>query len=148
MAKNLSLSILLLILTACGIKENPKPQDIRVDPAFETILDQYKMDKLAYTGSDQIRPITILFKDLQKIDAEGQCVRSGQYRTIFIDPVFWEHSSYYDKIVVFYHEMGHCDLDIWEHVHGSSIMNASGIWSLQFAAQKNYYLNLLFNKGL
>ena len=68
-------------------------------------------------------------------------------RLIQIDPVSWLFGSWDDKIVLFYHEMGHCDLDIHGHTDGQTIMNPYGITGYQFAADREGFLKKLFTEG-
>lgn len=147
MVKNLSLSIFILILSACGQIEHTPQQTLGVDFAFIPFIEEYKTDKHRYTGSKSIKNISVIFQSMNQEGVDGLCSIIDNSRIIRIDPVAWFYSSYYDKLALFYHEMGHCDLGILEHTSDNTIMNTSGIWGYELASNRDYYLNLLFTEG-
>lgn len=133
----------LCFLTGCGQFKSAKIEPSNVDPAFETILTRYKNDKVTYLGTSNTARIDILFYT-QEYPVIAVCIRSGNNRTILVDPYYWVNSSIYDQITVFYHEMGHCDLGIWEHSDTPTIMNEYVLDGNTFRSNETYYLEELF----
>jgi hypothetical protein len=146
--KRISLS-LLLFLIGCGQPPEPVQTGI-IDPALQPYWEQYVKDKSFYTKANPVttKKIDIVFYTLSNQGFDGMCTKiSNGYRRIQIDPGAWFWSTETDRILLFYHEMGHCDLDL-DHTDGLTIMNSDYTPSADFLTNKDYYLDLLFNKGL
>ena len=152
MVKNLSLSLLLIFLSGCGFYSIPSAY---IDPEFQVYIDKYKQDKLFYLNTTKIRRITITFKEMTDLDGECRIVTFGNliykkgivsYRKISIDPDNWNRSSDIDRMLLVYHELGHCDLNLM-HSAEDTIMNEYSISSDVFSLNPEYYLNALFTKG-
>lgn len=115
-----------------------------VDFAFKPMLTRYKADKLRFLGTADTANITITFLSMQQDGYLGMCRRDANGLSIQIDPAGWYYDNDAGKQAVFYHEMGHCDLGIWQHADSNTIMNMYGIDSSFFAANKEALLRTLF----
>lgn len=140
MLKNI-LILSSILLTGCN-----KYQPI-IDNEFIYYLDLYRAHKNQYLGTEDIRPIDIIFHS-QSDTAIGRCIISSNgHRVIEIDPSFWFYVSNWDKEVLFYHEMGHCDLNRG-HSNPQSIMEQYHIGGYVYSQNKTYYLMELFQNIL
>jgi len=147
MLKKISLS-LLLMLTGCSGYD----PDEYVDPAFTPFIKQYVKDKGLYTGIGSIRRIGIRFGNLTTL--AGVCrVKSvkeffvkRKYYNITIDKTIWDKIDDATRLLLFYHEMGHCDLSLL-HTTDKSIMNSFLMPVSLFNNDPDYYLNQLFKEG-
>lgn len=144
MVKNLLLSIILLFSLSCA-KYESNISYVSVDYAFNGMLEEYKNTKYQYLNTRDTYPISIIFRSLRQDGFEGMCTRySNGMLVIEIDPVAWYFGTIWDQRALFYHEMGHCDLGIWEHTEDITIMNSYGIWGNQLAANPDFYYRKLF----
>lgn len=153
MVKSLSLSILLLILCGCdGFYSIPSGY---IDPEFQSYVDDYKKDKLYYLNTTKVRRLSITFKSLDNL--EGACEilsfnniitkkETMSYRRIFVDTDTWPNLSNIERMLLIYHELGHCDLNL-EHSYENTIMNEYGISENEFIINPVYYFELLFKEG-
>lgn len=148
MVKNLLLS-LFLVLTACSKMESYVAPQTTVDPRFLPWIEEYRTDKFRFTGLDNIRPLNIIFFSTSyNSTVIGTCDYNGDVRTITIDPEYWFNSDLTDRRILFYHEMGHCDLDIYNHNDGDiGIMNSYAMDSWEFNLDPEYYLYKFFVEG-
>lgn len=114
--------LFLLYLTAgCDM---PSPAAKGVDPEFEEVLAEYQREKAQRTGEGVRAVAAVMVPDLEG-NTVGQCRRwSNGDREIFIDQEFWNFATNSLREQLFFHEMGHCDLDL-EHVQGLAIMSPS-----------------------
>lgn len=137
----------LLFLTGCnnGFKATPPAS---IDPQIRPYYEQYRTDKKAYLGTDQVRKIDIYFTDLSRTIFDALCWKTKEgHRFIQVDYNRWQKSTDYDKITTIYHELGHCDLDLL-HSNTPTIMNPNGLLGNVFATDRNYYLTELFKEGI
>ena len=138
--------LISLSVSACAPARTPSGT-AHVDFAFESYIEMYKMDKKRFLGIEDTRQITIQFQSLNQDGYEGVCYYSSPIRLIQIDPMSWLFGSQDDKIVLFYNEMGHCDLNLHGHTDGQTIMNPYGITGRQYAADREGFLHKLFLEG-
>ena len=130
MVKRLILSFPLL-LSSCG-NFDAHTSSVYIDYAFENMVLEYQKTKKQYLGTSETKAISIYFKSLRQDGFEGMCTRETDGKlSITIDPVSWFYGSIWDKRALFYHEMGHCDLAIWDHTDEITIMNSHGIWGTE-----------------
>lgn len=132
----------LLFLTDCSDFKAADFEPVKIDPAFDTLLEKYKDDKFRFLGTKEIRKINILFYTQESLTI-GECI-TGDNRTILIDPAYWFYSSFNDKITLLDHEMGHCDLAIKQHATTNTIMNVYHLSGYDFSLNPDFYLNELF----
>lgn len=112
--------ILLIIVTLliCLALNGCTRLKIKLQPEYEGIdrrvLWLYKeyMYLSAENNVTFYNPITIGFKDIG-VDGEdgkvvGVCNYGVNFREIDLDKQFWEESSVYEKMALFFHEMTHC----------------------------------------
>lgn len=138
----LLVSFFLLSLTACSDFKAADFEPVKIDPAFDTILEQYKNDKFRFLGTREVKKINVLFYT-QDSPVIGECITSDN-KTILIDPADWFYSSPNDQITLLYHEMGHCDLGIVNHATTNTIMNEYHLSGYDFGLNPDFYLNELF----
>lgn len=119
------------------------------DPRLEPYLQSYKQDKAKYTGSQEINE-NILFV-ISKIENKpgkeviGQCIRyENGALVVKIDSAFFDKGIDCAIKLVFYHEMGHCDLGL-KHTEHVSIMSAKikHIFK-KFCKNEDVYIKRLF----
>lgn len=153
MVKSLSLSILILFLCGCGgFYSIPSGH---IDPEFQSYVDDYKKDKLYYLNSTKFKRLSITFRPLDNLDGVCEILsfnniitkkETMSYRRIFVDPDTWSYSSNVERMLLIYHELGHCDLNL-EHSYENTIMNEYGISENDFIKDPVYYFTLLFKEG-
>ena len=103
----------------------------------------YLDDKETYLGTREHRKITIVFRSLSD-DAVGVCkITPFIKREINIDPEYWYSINPAERQILFYHEMGHCDLNR-DHSEPYSIMEPSLFGTFRFLNNKEYYLKEFF----
>jgi hypothetical protein len=146
--KKISLSVLVISFCGCGkIQSFPTSGEPFVDYEFLPYIQQYKTDKMHYLHSDTVRPMTIVFMSLQAQEgAIGRCWKLGNGgHRIEVDPEWWfSNRDNANRTVLFYHEMGHCDMN-YEHNDSSvTIMSPNIMAGFSFAANPDYYLQLFF----
>ena len=113
--------ILLAILAGCGKNQAP----VVVDPALQPYMDDFQTDIGASTagisagfaaneGSGSLGEIV------------GECITSTDGSTttkqINIDPNYWALQNEYGKKELFYHELGHCALNM-VHIPTLAVLN-------------------------
>lgn len=113
-----------------------------VDPELQPYLEEYKKEKLFYTGIKKIKNMHIGFTSLNG-KRVGRCHRIGEYRQIEIDETFWAAAPEDLRLMVFFHEMGHCDLGR-PHQDGVNLMNANLMSVSEFRSNRSFYIKKLF----
>jgi hypothetical protein len=128
--------ILLAFISSCATAPLGDPREFTTtNKEFYEFVDMY----VSIKGSDSAKKIPINFKKVSRPQIAfcrfyRQKVQHGfaiHYKEIFIDPEFWRYASYFDKISVIFHELGHCDLNrdhnnsLDEFGYPISIMNAT-----------------------
>ncbi len=95
--------IILLLLIGCGSGEIKLPKD--TDPTFTPYIHEFQKA----WGKDIKTPIN--FGDMDKGIA-GVCHSwTNGHTEIEIDKDFWDYAMEYQKEVLIFHELGHCELD-------------------------------------
>lgn len=125
-----------------------------VDPKIQVYFDKFT----AKTGVS-MTGITAGFLDLPS-GIGGECVFSGQYREIRIDPTYWKQIEWNDTLLeqLIEHESGHCALylehisDVAPNGQPLSIMNPTAFSQFQSIYLKyrmsDYIKALLSNKPI
>lgn len=94
----LSIVYLIFVLASCGVNIHKG-----TNPAFQSYLTQFETD---YHVNLKNYPVN--FKDLSG-STVGSCIRySNGYREVVVDPVLFMELSENEKLVMIYHELGHC----------------------------------------
>lgn len=140
--KKLAFSFFILSSCSPGF-ELPKgyKAPVEVVPFVEQYLD-YREE---YIGSRKIDyPLTFAIVNIPDSKI-GYCYayRSGR-RYIELDSKFWSTASDNQKFMLILHEMGHCDLERFEHVAPKSIMEPAMLPELEVVNNLDYYINELF----
>lgn len=150
--KNVILSLCFFIV-GCGPGFYPAPY---IDPEFIPYVEEYKQDKSRYL-STQMKSVSIQF-GLSDDSLDGQCEISAirnritdktifRIRIIRINKEHWQYFNPITRKILIYHELGHCDLNL-DHSDTTSIMNPYALSDYLFNLDQEYYLDLLFNKGI
>ena len=135
--------LIFLSLTACGKFESKKAI---IDQALLPHIEQYKIDKKIHLGISDIEYIDVVFGELNRGQVGVCYIYDGGYKIIYIDRVYWSGMDESTKLVLIYHEMGHCDLGIMEHSEDYTIMGEYLMSGVDFNMNRDYYLNLLFKE--
>lgn len=94
----LSIVYLVFILSACGVNTHKG-----TNPEFVKYLNQFTSDY-----GIKLNNYPVNFGDL-KGSTVGECIKySNGYREIVIDAVLFPQLSENEKLVMIYHELGHC----------------------------------------
>lgn len=142
-------TILLILvvncLTLCSCGPAKAPNKVGIDSELLPYVKLYQQDKKKYLGRSNIRDITMTFFSASN-QVVGTCTRyNSGYRLIEIDPVFWFFNASEDeRILLMYHELGHCDLNKEHNDSSIRIMNTYMMNPGTFAANKDYYIEQLF----
>ncbi|RLD64901.1 MAG: hypothetical protein DRI84_07900 [Bacteroidetes bacterium] len=106
-----------------------------IDSEFSSYIKTY----VELKGSG-IRNMSILFHTLPG-SVIGVCYYySNGDREIYIDPSFWYHdnTTYLDRELLIFHELGHCDLGR-DHEEPLSIMEKYHIGDSRYSSDIEYY---------
>lgn len=111
--KKLFLILLLLCLSGCSLAQ---PMTKNIDPQFTPYLQEFaKISNGKYSFSDVVNKIHIEFHDYgnETYGVVGTCnYRVFSKNLVWINKRWWNSgfNSYYNKLDVILHELGHCIL--------------------------------------
>ena len=145
------------LLLACG--QEPKKQPAYVPHTkttefngFDEYIDMFLDDAAEYSEEEVIiDDLVVQFDTIPQISTAGRtvgvCFRGPNTTpTIKIDRDFWNGSTNVRKMILMYHELGHCVLKRG-HVNTRSLMLPSLILPAEFVYFKDFYLDELFNSN-
>ena len=143
MKKKIWIYIFILEIVGCAEPFQTYPVS---DPIFDQYINQYTLDKELYAGTSEVSRIVISLKDIKDPYVIGECTLGRSYNIIHIDSDYWFHATTTDtdRLLLIYHEMGHCDLGIHEHDQDYTIMNAYHLSPSRFDYNPDFYLRNLF----
>jgi len=102
--------VLLIALSACGEARQASPQVI--DSEFQEYVSNFE-DTFGIVARSNIVFGTLKDKRI------GQCdwvTKPNDFlNVITIDKAFWDSANYWQREQVIFHELGHCELGIFEH---------------------------------
>ena len=137
---------LILVLSLFVMGCSRTIPSVFIDKEFIPYVEMYKVDKKLYTGISKIKRINIKFNQTPK-GFIGVCRIFGILtRTIEVNPDYWNNVSDNARQELIYHELGHCDLDIFRHVDSDSLMNAYTTRGRLFDLDKKFFIELLFKE--
>lgn len=119
--------LFLLCLIGCA---RPVSQPNNIDAAFQPLYNQFIVDaNQAGLNIKSERGIIIQFAALEAKNSLGEvigdCITySNGFNTVNIDTDFWNNASDPAKMILMYHELGHCVLYEKHVPSNSAIMNA------------------------
>lgn len=112
--------IIALLLTGCGKATEPQIAPVTVDPALAPYMASFETDIGASSAgiSAQFADTSVYANPLG--ETVGECTiwtTNGvvTQRVIQIDPTYWATLNQDGKIELFYHELGHCALNM-QHI--------------------------------
>lgn len=114
----------LLFITGCGLYHKPI---VKIDPRVQPIVDQWHKDSKEILGYDV--SINDLIIDLANLDGTkaGLCQLETYHSPhIYIDYYYWNVADDIQKLLMVYHEMGHCVL-FRDHNNTMIFINDPGI---------------------
>jgi len=135
---------MVMAFSGCGFW--PIIED-EVDPEFQPYIHQYLVYKSQFTGHNALyEDINVVFSDLAG-RRMGECVISSvrDKRIIRIDPGYWNILNETEREILIVHEMGHCDLSIYDHIP-ESIMQERGYSAKLYIEKRDMELFRLFNR--
>lgn len=108
-------------LTGCGhfmaFQKTTYPEELK--PFMVRYIDA----KITHhNNGDFSKPILITFGELESPTA-ATCSNFGFKGRIIIDKETWDYSDFYTRLVLVFHELGHCDLNYMFHVP-DTLMNS------------------------
>jgi len=119
--KTIFISLIILVNVSCGkvlrdvfnIGDNTPITTYTTDPEFYSYIDNFNSDFSLNTK------VAISFGDIDPYSetAVGACFKRKAGNYIFIRKETWESYNDYQKEVLIYHELGHCELNLG-HVEG------------------------------
>lgn len=138
----------LLAVSCINCSKFKSIENYNIDSAFKPYIKQYVEVKERETGFTHTSNPSIAFKSLEG-PVIGLCYWyfNGK-REIFIDPEYWfsESTTDYDRRLLIFHEMGHCDLDRG-HNGPSSIMEEYHIGGFIYQRHMSYFDQELFGSA-
>ena len=144
--RRLILILYLTVMAFSGCGFWPVIEDF-VDPEFTPYVQIYLSHKADFTGDEYLyEDINIAFSDLAGTRM-GECVISSvrDKRIIRIDRGYWDILNETEREILIVHEMGHCDLSIYEHIP-ESIMQERGYSARLYLEKQGEELFRLFNR--
>lgn len=138
-----TLILSFLLLTGCAHEKWP----VYIDPELKPYLEQYVKLKMQYTGNPYHRRMSIVFYSGTTPEI-GNCTISDFGRKVGIQKEFWydPYTLESDRLTLFLHEMGHCDLNL-EHSTEYGIMNELHMDGINYEVAPDYYLKKFFLEG-
>jgi hypothetical protein len=145
-----AIMLLILILSSCGKSREGKVYN--VDPAFEPYMQTW----IKEFGELRYGYIVVFADNLASEQWVGQCT-SAFIRVIKIKRSWWNSVNIYARHQVFFHEMGHCELnqqhrdeeisfqDNFTRLGKKSIMNSTTLFSDEYAKNYSEYIKELKN---
>lgn len=147
------LLLFILLLIGCGSPEDkilgPDYEKVYDVQGFETYITSFKRDSVAYGNGVQIDDLIIRFEDIPQekegVFTLGTCTYAwNQNPVIRIDPGHWEWLSDNGRLMLVYHELGHCVLKQGHREGFVSIMNPLLPPSFMFEQNREEMLRELF----
>ena len=115
----------LVLLLLCGCASMERAPGIYGTSDFMAYTDAYLIYKEANLNTGAYYSINIAFGELDAPTA-ARCYRtSNQYasRDIVIDKAHWVRITDEQKLLLVFHELGHCDMNFEHQEDGVGIMN-------------------------
>ena len=135
--------IAIMFLMSCGGMDRSAEYRISAgiaDKDLNTILKRYRKDKIRYLGYDtsyysiRFKIVDIMYDsngDKKSGMIRGSCryndspINSVNSRVVSLKKSYWNDSLYREKLLVVYHELGHCDLNL-KHINGTIMQHDTG----------------------
>jgi len=116
---------------------------------FDIYVDMFERDSVDYGKGIVVDDLIINFVDIEQTRDDrftlGRCIiKTGDNPLIVIDSDYWELLSDTSRVLLMYHEMGHCILRRSHRDSVDSIMNSTLISSYKFEQNKGELLTELF----
>lgn len=136
-----SLCLLVSLLQSCG-KKNHRI----IDPSFNTYITSFHNDALKY-GKD-FRSWSIKVQFGNAMGHNGYCY--AEDKTVMIDVNEWDRLTEVERIILIYHELGHCFMGLKHNNNNNSIMNTyiTNNVIYMFQSYRNDTLYNFFIRGL
>lgn len=145
--------VFLLSLIGCGVEDNEaysrnKVYDVN---GFEGYIQLFEQEAAMHGKLIKIDDISIVYKVLEN-DKNGS-IKLAQCRMpnksysprIEVDPIKWKKLTTVGRMLVIFHELGHCVLLYDHRDEYLSIMNTYLMDPKQFTKNENLYMDELFN---
>jgi hypothetical protein len=122
----LSLSLILIVFALSSCATGPNNIDPTLQPLYKQFISQANN---AGVNLQEDQGITIQFKSISDPysplgEIVGECSGIGHGNdTVYIDPDFWSNANDCNRLLVFYHELGHCILNEGHSPEPENIMN-------------------------
>lgn len=150
MVKNL---LLMLLVVGCGMEPSSDRNHNKVTSfdGFEYYVELFKEQGLRYNQIIEIDNLVIEFSKLEKRGAMivlGTCTAyTNRAPLIQIDPDEWARLRLSSRIILMFHELGHCILHRGHVENSFSIMNPTIISSQNFISKEYEVLAELFDES-
>lgn len=141
--------LLLMFVMSCAVDVLPEEREKRVDLGeFKDYVDMFKRDAAIYGNGVRIDDLIIRFADISQKNEDrttlGQCLYGDITPTVEIDPTYWGLMSETGRMLLMYHELGHCVLGRGHYDAEDSIMNSLLLSSIVFKLRRQELLRELF----
>lgn len=161
MKKLITFTILLLILSSCGmdqvfednfvIKRSPDRYFNTSDPYFDEYKESFKDDYYLHTGRDINTNLPVNFSETIFFDKNpgsiGVCFSyNGKGLEILIKTSYWNRLSKACKKTLMHHEFAHCLLNQDHRDSHPSVMNTSNGYCDVMDDHENMFLEELFSR--
>ena len=146
----LVMSLVLVVLCSCSEDQDLRFVEADLVPYFESFVEEGA--KRGIEVDFEALHVEGFIQSTNEENVVGQCSHTEEApNAVIIDPVLWRIASESKKEQVIFHELGHCYLkrshDDSKDASGVciSIMHSgSNICSLNYAQNRDYYLDELF----
>ena len=157
--------IFSFLFIGCGTGESVKEYKYNLqysgESDLEKIIELYKTDKKKYLGLEKsfydikFQFVNTFFDkngNKKTWAVKGSCARGGKLvgnnRLIRLKKSYWNEILFYDKKMLVYHELGHCDLDL-DHYSGT-LMQGEDLRQIDrnFDELVGEFFNLKIHRGI
>lgn len=109
--------LVLFLLTACS--SHPNVVSTELTPFYDSFLQEAELRGIKLNTEN----LQVLMVDQLEKEYIGVCRVSNKGQSVEILRSFWEKAVYNDKLMLMYHELGHCLCEL-DHVDNyTNIMN-------------------------
>lgn len=121
------------------------------DPVFQPYINSFVSDARAHEVTVDTSTLAIYWHNFGWSRAVADCDMAG---TIRMGIKYWNSADDIERLLVLYHEMGHCvlgryhDTALLPNGQPASIMNPYNIDEAVFLADRDYYLTELFSPSI
>lgn len=147
------LSVLLIMLFLSHSAESKTRTHTFNVTGFEAYVSLFKEQAALHKRKLYMDDLIIHFNKIKQDEESGESIlalcwmpqKFGDIPTIDVDPYVWKKSGMVRRILLLFHEMGHCVLYRDHEDNYSSIMNSYLLSTSQYAIDEYAYMEELFH---